>query len=95
MMDARTEVVALLLHPGTRIDDPQDPSTWLVAGEPPTPLQVALMRRLSADALRDVTTLLRLDLELLRRERWQLRTRELCADVRQLLHDLDAPDAVD
>ena len=64
-MSERSELVELLVHPGTQIVDPGDVSTWLVAGQPPSPRELALLRCLTVDVLIDVTCLLDLGIDLI------------------------------
>ncbi|MDX6297316.1 MAG: hypothetical protein QOI51_1173 [Nocardioidaceae bacterium] len=64
-MSERSELVAMLVHPRTEMVDPGDVSTWLVAGQPPSPEELALLRCLTVDVLIDVTTLLSVGIELI------------------------------
>lgn len=84
-MNERSERLALLLDPGTQIVDPMDPATWLVGGRPASPEQVAMLRSLSLQDLDDVTTLLRLDVEL----RTVADAREVVSQMRAFLLGLD------
>ena len=83
-MSGRAERLSLLLHPGTRIHDPSDTSTWLVAGLPASAEQAEALGRLTLAELDDAETLLRLDLELTRRETLAV-SREVVAAMRVFL----------
>ena len=73
MSDDRSYRIGLLLDPDTRIEDPGDPSTWRIAGRPPTPAQFAALSQLTQADLDDAVSVLRLWAELGRAERRNVR----------------------
>ena len=74
-MTIRTERLALMLTPGFKIEEPLDPTTWTIDGNPLDGEQLELMRWLKTEDIDELHALLALDLEMLEAELRKYRKR--------------------